>query len=93
MEINEFQDSQIEQKASRLITECKIKVDGRYGDKVHFTTLPLSAKNHEHKVILDLETGKHFCNCRWCSLHPDIPCAQIRACQRFFEAVSKIHNL
>lgn len=91
MEPKDFQTLYIEQKANRLLSERKIKFEGKFENKVRFKILPLSEKNHEHLVFLDLRTKEFHCDCRYSALHPERDCASIIAAKRWWEMASESH--
>lgn len=88
-EPKDFQTFYIEQKARRLLAEGKVKFEGKFENNIRFRVSPLSEKNHEHLVFLDVRTREFHCDCRYCALHPDRACAQIRACAFWLEIANK----
>lgn len=90
MEPTDFQRRMIDEKASRLLNSGNVQFEGVFGRNARFRILPLTPKNHEHLVFLELDTGVYSCDCKYSALHPDIECSQIISARRLWEAMNTI---
>jgi len=90
MTASDFQRRMIDEKASRLLDSGNVKFEGVFGRNARFRILPLTPKNHEHLVFLELDTGVYSCDCKFSSLHPDVECSQIISAKRIWAAMNVI---